>query len=142
MTVVRKARPADAPSLAEMNYEFNRVRRRPSAIARSLSSRNEIVLAATVDGEAAGFACGRTYGSFCYPEPQAELTELYVRQRYRRMGIATRLCRAVEAEAARRGAIEIHLLTNVRNRRARALYRKLGYAAKRHADYAKRIGPG
>lgn len=139
MLTVRRARASDASSLSVLNEEFNKVRMKPTAIARRLSNMGEIVLVAQYKSETVGFACGQVYDSICYPGPQAELTELYVRKEFRRLEAATRLCRMIESEAGRRKAVEIHLLTNVRNAKARGLYEKLGYKAERHVDYGKRI---
>jgi ribosomal protein S18 acetylase RimI-like enzyme len=139
MLSIRKARASDASTLADLNNEFNHVRMAPSAIVRKLSNKNEITLLAQFGVDIVGFACAQIYGSICYPEPQTELTELFVIKEFRRMGIATRLCRTIESEAARRNALEIHLLTNRRNAHARALYESLGYKAKNDLVYAKDI---
>ena len=55
------------------------------------------------------------------------LSSLAVCPRYRKRGIAKRLCRAAEAEARRWGYNEVLLKVERDNRRARNLYRVLGY---------------
>ena len=74
-------------------------------------------------GETVGFACAvsRNAGA-------AELTELYVRPRARRSGVATALVRAV-LEAA--GADYVHVAVGVDNEPARAFYERLGFQPER-----------
>ena len=51
----------------------------------------EIVCIAYIGGIAAGFICGQLFKSMCYSVNYAEITELYVREEYRRYGIVTKL---------------------------------------------------
>ena len=136
---IRRARASDAKALSDLNYEFNQVRMKASVVVRKLHSKREIVLVALFDRVIVGFACGQIYDSVCYPQPQAELTELFVRREFRRNGIATQLCRMIETEAGLRKAVDIHLLTNRKNSNARALYGSLGYRAKNDVVHAKDI---
>lgn len=54
--------------------------------------------------------------------------DLVVHPEHRRRGIAIALVRFVIDEAKRRGILRLTLLTDLRNDRAQALYRKLGFA--------------
>jgi ribosomal protein S18 acetylase RimI-like enzyme len=57
-----------------------------------------------------------------------EVQDVYVREELRRRGIATRLTRAVEREASKRGHGRVSLSVGIGNAAARALYERLGYA--------------
>jgi ribosomal protein S18 acetylase RimI-like enzyme len=72
-------------------------------------------------GAVVGGAVGRTWGECC------ELQQLWVDERYRRRGVATRLVRLFEARAAARGCCTFYLETF--SFQAPALYRRLGYEA-------------
>lgn len=57
----------------------------------------------------------------------AFLTELFVRRRARRQGVASAVLRSISAEAANLGVHAIHLMVRPENGAAVALYRKAGY---------------
>eukprot|EP00967_Tisochrysis_lutea_P000944 scaffold1241_cov25-Tisochrysis_lutea.AAC.2 len=59
--------------------------------------------------------------------PRPLLSNLVVDRSYRRRGIAKRLCKAAEAAAKEWGYGEVYLKVEKDNRKARSLYRKLGY---------------
>ncbi len=54
--------------------------------------------------------------------------DLRVHERVQRRGIGARLCRLAEARCAADGVDTLYLSVNATNRRARELYRKLGYS--------------
>lgn len=58
----------------------------------------------------------------------ASLEDLVVLPGYRGKGVATALLRFVVAEAKKLGVLRLTLLTDKQNKRAQALYRKLGFA--------------
>jgi len=58
--------------------------------------------------------------------PHLELEHLVVREDYKRLGIATELCRALE-EKTKRKKVNITAGTLVRNKRALKFYKKLGF---------------
>ena len=127
LTRVRFANPQDATCLAKMNSVFNRQLMDAKTIRKKIRSGLELVLVAEIDDHIAGFACAQFFDSFCYANPYAELTELFVEATHRRRGIAVALVRQMEEELAKRGASHIHILTGARNGPARALYERLGY---------------
>ena len=141
---VRKAAESDAQALYILNREFNGAEGTSTAegIARSLRENPaETVLLALADGVPAGFACGQVHTSMCYPGAPGELTELYVREAYRRRGIASRLLSALEAEFRGRSIPELLLVTGTANEAARAFYESRGYYATSHVIYLKLLNP-
>lgn len=122
---LRLASRRDAKSLSEMNYEFNKVAIGEAAINLKLSRGHEIVAIAEQDRGTIAFACAQVYDSFCYKTLQAELTELYVRNGFRRNGIGSGLIRFMEDQIAKRHGRHIHILTGSLNRSAQTLYRRI-----------------
>jgi GNAT superfamily N-acetyltransferase len=62
-----------------------------SDIVESLNKSTELVAVAVNNDKIVGFACAQRFDSFCYNEPQAEITELYVEEAARKKGVATLL---------------------------------------------------
>lgn len=128
----RLARPEDASALTRLNAAFNGdTGVTPEDVRRSLLTRPEVVVIAEADGEAAGFCCAQVHHSFCYPAPVAEVTEMYVDERFRRRGCAAGMLAFLEEHLRAAHAVdELHLLTGTGNRAAQAAYRRAGFAAK------------
>jgi ribosomal protein S18 acetylase RimI-like enzyme len=136
MITTRLATVEDAAILARLNQAFNEVSEPPELLAKRLADprRVETSILAEV-GEApesvrvAGFACVRIVPCVLYDEPHAELTELYVEQAYRRLGVGRALVAHAERLAHEAGATRLILLTGFDNAEAQAFYRALGYVA-------------
>jgi ribosomal protein S18 acetylase RimI-like enzyme len=128
--LVRPATAADAQELARLNIAFNGGDQTAEQLARRLADpqRVETPLVAFVDERAVGFAALRLVPCVFYPEPHAELTELYVEAAYRRRGVARALVALAERLAIAGGARELLVLTDFDNHAAQALYRSLGFA--------------
>lgn len=140
--IVRKALPGDAEMLCELNREFNGADGTSDAEGIRLSLQSnaiETVFLALADGVPAGFACGQVHHSMCYPYAPGELTELYVREQFRRRGIAGRLLEGLEEEFRAQGISELLLVTGGGNEAARAFYESRGYHATRHVIYLKEL---
>ncbi len=99
-----------------------------AAIARRLvrAETHETVVVAEVAGRLAGFASLRVTNSLD-PTPYAELTELFVENESRRLGVASRLVRYLEGIARERGASHVVVLTGQTNAEAQAFYRSAQY---------------
>jgi ribosomal protein S18 acetylase RimI-like enzyme len=119
----------DAPAIARLNLLFNEVDESPEAIAARMDDTNrvETVILAKVDGEAIGFALVRVVPTVLYSTPHAELTELYVMEKFRQRGIASDLIAFAEKVAVQKGARSILVQTGDDNLPALALYKKHGY---------------
>lgn len=139
---VRLARISDAPALHEMNGEFNgEGLSTPESIAESLArNENEVVVCAATETEAVGFCCFQIKKSMCYEEASAELAEMYVREKYRRMGVAKKMIELGEKYCAEKfGAKSFTVLTGKENFAAQALYKSIGYAQEDEIMLAKEI---
>lgn len=127
---VRVATAEDAADLARLNAAFNGASEPAEALAARLAdpARTEMALLAQVEGRAVGFAGLRLSPGLFYPEPRAELTELYVDPEHRRQGVGRTLTAYAEQLARAAGATELFVLTGFDNAEALALYRELGFA--------------
>jgi ribosomal protein S18 acetylase RimI-like enzyme len=126
---VRKVSAVEAADLARLNRAFNGVDEPVEALAARLRVAEGVEAAylAYVGETAVGFACLRLIPSVCDPDPQAELTELYVEPEFRRRGIAAQLVRHVEDLARAAGAQWMTIRVSPKNQAAQSLYRALGY---------------
>ena len=80
-------------------------------------------------GEAVGMAiCFEGFSTFS-AKPIVNIHDLYVREEYRRQGVAKALFAAVEEQAKAIGACRVTLEVRQDNEKAQALYRSLGYGA-------------
>lgn len=119
----------DATAIAKLNLLFNEVDESAEAIAARMSDPNcvETVILANVDDDVVGFALVCVTPSVLYSTPHAELTELYVMEKFRQRGIASGLIAFAEQVAAQKGARSILVQTGDDNLPALALYKKLNY---------------
>lgn len=136
---VRFANENDLNELYMLNEEFNGVSTASQQTTKCLSDSSELIVIAYIDGGAAGFACAQSYTSFCYNEPQGEITEMYVREVYRRKGIATSMIACLEKGLHARGVRSIKILTGKENERAIKTYENAGYLIKSEAVLQKRL---
>ena len=128
--MIRIAEPSDSQQLHELNREFNEVEDiTPNDILESINSNDhEIVVVAEEDGILAGFVCVQIKRSFCYTDCTPEITEVYVREQYRRKRIAAEMIRFAEEHCRREFPVhKFELLTGEDNDSAKALYRNLNY---------------
>ncbi|MBL8046481.1 MAG: GNAT family N-acetyltransferase [Anaerolineales bacterium] len=126
---VRPAEITDAAELARLNVAFNGGSEPAAALAQRLQDprRVETPLLAEVAGRVVGFAAVRVVPSVFYPEPRAELTELYVEPEYRRLGVARALVAEAEILARQLSANSLVVLTGDDNAPALKLYQALGF---------------
>jgi ribosomal protein S18 acetylase RimI-like enzyme len=128
--VPRIAGQGDTSELARMNKLFNEVDEPAGHYAARMQNPRcvDIPILAEIDGRSAGFANLRLLPQLWYAEPYAEVTELYVEENFRRLGVGRTLITYAEKLAREGGAQEIFILTGVENHAARSLYRNLGYS--------------
>ena len=146
---VRAAGPADAELVAVLMSEFNailgadslpealafapeHVNVSASQMARRLEAMSGIETAyvAWLDSEPAGLACLRLCPNIGQDAPYAELTQLYVRERFQRRGVGAALVAEVERIAMAAGATAMHIITARNNNDGpQAFYSVLGYHA-------------
>jgi len=127
--VIRQATPADAAAVAQLNHLFNGVPLDVPGVALRIErcTATERIFLAEVDGLAVGFLSLWLFPIVCFPDPYAEVSELYVCEGYRREGVGRALmCEAIEV-ARLEGAAELKINTGFRNSAAQHLYSSLGF---------------
>ena len=126
---VRTATIEDMAVLAQLNAEFNGSSDPPEHLARRFSVPFcvEQILLAELDGNVVGFAALRIVSSVLYSDPHGELTELFVQESYRRLGVGRELLLLAEDIAKKKGVTELFILTDASNQAAQSLYRSMGY---------------
>ena len=127
---IRLANKNDAVKIFELNEEFNGKGQNTIHHIRELLEINkqEIVCIAEVNGVIAGFCCAQIIKSVCYSSMHAELTELFIKESFRRKGLARELIMYVEDVCLKQyGICKFQLLTGNDNIPAQKLYGSLGY---------------
>jgi ribosomal protein S18 acetylase RimI-like enzyme len=142
MLDVRRAASADVDAIAPLFDAYRRfygqapdLEGARAFVGDRLARGESVVLLATLDGEAAGFV--QLYPSFSSVAMRRQwiLNDLFVTQPARRRGVGLALMRAAEALAREDGARGISLGTMKANRKAKALYEKVGYQMDVDFDY-------
>lgn len=139
--IVRSAALEDAQALFNLNMAFNGEDISLEYIADSIRSNDrELVFLAECDGKTVGFCCVQLKKSFCYNVDTAEITEMYVDEKYRRRGIGKTLIEFAEKICKERyNPGKFMLLTGQTNLTAQALYRSCGYEIDSEVLFAKRV---
>lgn len=138
---VRLASVTDAEELSRLNQVFNGGDKRPpNRIMESLKVNNELIAVAEIMGKVVGFGCAQSFYSFCYEEPQGEITELYVEEAARRRGIAGAIIYCLEEHLRERGVKSVKVLTGNRNDAAIKTYEHCNYVIDDELMLMKRIG--
>lgn len=129
--LVRDAHEDDAQVLSQLLTEFTHLTVTAAQIHQRLvrSQGVEHPLVAELDGQVVGFASLRLLNYLGEDAPYAEISELFVLERYRRRGIARLLMIEMEVRARAAGASSLAVLTAADNDTAVALYHALGYQA-------------
>lgn len=136
MTTVRVAELADADLVGGLLFEFNEEFETAGPTAaefgerfqRLLAMREVLVLLAEDGSAARGFAYATYRPSPYYDGPVGYLEELYVRPGVRGRGIGAELMAALLADAAARGAGEIHIGVDEIDDGARRFYERHGFS--------------
>lgn len=125
----RTATIEDMAVLAQLNAEFNGSSDTPEHLASRFSNPFcvEQILLAEVDGLVVGFAALRIVPYVLYSAPHGELTELFVQESYRRLGVGRTLLLLAEAIAKKKGVTELLILTDASNQAAQSFYKSMGY---------------
>ena len=140
--MVRIATVQDAEQLEILNNEFNGEGETTlDRIRESLAgNEQELVFIDEANGELTGFVCVQLKKSFCYDEYMPEITEVYVKPRYRRCGVARSMIAYAEEYCKQHYPLhKFELLTGAQNDVARIAYAKLGYCEDADLHLAKRF---
>ncbi|MCL1858993.1 MAG: GNAT family N-acetyltransferase [Oscillospiraceae bacterium] len=137
--IIRKADICDIPDLIKLNDEFNGPGVTLDWMKDSLmNSKNEVVFIAAVNDMVVGFICGIFWQSICYAEGfQGIIMELFVNEKYRRKGLATKLVQALEKEFVNLNVSEVTLVTPITNTIGRYFYENCGYSDEKEMKYRK-----
>ena len=130
---VRMANENDAERLFVLNEELNGkdLNSVKDIIETIKNNKQEIIIVSEFKGLIVGFCCAQIIKSICYFNDNAEITELYVQELYRRKGIASKLIKYMENHCIKEyGIKDFHLLTGGKNISAQKLYESLGYKIK------------
>ncbi|MBD5488658.1 MAG: GNAT family N-acetyltransferase [Lachnospiraceae bacterium] len=140
--MTRLATYEDAEQLELLNNEFNGPGETTLENIRNslLHNAQEFVVVEQIDGELAGFICVQLKRSFCYDEYMAEITEVYVKEKYRRKGIAKNMISFAEEYCIKHYPFhKIELLTGKENTVAQIVYDRLGYKDDSEMHLSKRF---
>ena len=95
----------------------------------------EEVYIAEDDNHLVGFVTIQVTYSFYTSRPVVEITGIFVRREYRKIGVASSLLEIVKKRCEEMNAIELLLRVNRNNHPALACYRKNGLAEADHYEY-------
>ena len=140
--MVRIATVQDAAQLEILNNEFNGEGETTLDNIRSSLANNkqEVIVVDEQNGELTGFVCVQLKKSFCYDDYMPEITEVYVKLRYRRNGIARAMITYAEEYCKSHYPLhKFELLTGTENDDAQSVYAKLGYSEDGELHLAKRL---
>ena len=156
---IREVTAEDAPTAATLFSEFNALVGAdglpdseaflsentdvvPASMARRLEAISEVEKAwlAEVDGKPAGLICLRLVPYIGQEVPFAEVTQLFVREAFKRQGVGASLVAFAEHVAIRAGATCVHIITSDDNLDAQAFYRAQGYTMP-GVEFVKHLSP-
>jgi ribosomal protein S18 acetylase RimI-like enzyme len=132
---IRQASLQDAAALADLIEAFTNNKSSVSytvtsdVAAERLTSLESLqsVFVAELASEVVGFVGLRVSPSLDQEVPYAEVTELYVRPKARRRGIALALMAEAEKAAVAAGATSVHLIAHREDHEAISFYDRAGY---------------
>lgn len=138
MMSLLKVSESDAEDIFEMASELSMSfdvagKHELSDFLRVLKDDETIFLIARIANVAFGYLYGNTHYAFYAAQNVAWIEELYVKEEYRRNGVATSLLKHAEQIANERKAV----LISVATRRAEQFYERSGY--QRSAHYFRKL---
>jgi ribosomal protein S18 acetylase RimI-like enzyme len=138
--LVRLVNISDAKNLYLLNKEFNGDHiATEEDITVSLLNTKEIVMAALYNEDMLGFICGNISRSMCHKTAHGEIGELFVSERYRKLGIGRKLIEAMELYFKQNDISIVTLYTSNNNLIAQQFYKRCGYNEKQRIEYRRNI---
>lgn len=137
----RIADKSDIDALFELNELFNGIGcTTKEQLSESIqNNKQEAVFVASAGDIAVGFCCVQLFKSMCYYLNYAEITELFIKEEYRKKGVATALMTHVEEYFKGQNICCCQLFTGAHNNIAQTFYEKIGYKRSNELMYRKRI---
>ncbi|BAK46167.1 MAG: ribosomal protein S18-alanine N-acetyltransferase [Lachnospiraceae bacterium] len=120
--ILRGMRESDAAQAAELEAACFSMPWSEQGFLEGMRSENTIFCAAEAEGRLAGY-CGLYTAA-----DEGEITNVAVREDFRRRGIGRMLIREIQKQAARRGIRSIYLEVRESNTAAQAVYEKTGFS--------------
>lgn len=124
---VKLATTDDLENLFALNVLFENETTKERMLASIQENDQQVTCIAFIGDVAVGYCTGFIVKSLCYSEDRADVEALFVREEYRKRGIASMLMNQFEKEIVRRGVNHFHLTIHRKNAAALRLYRSLGY---------------
>ena len=119
--VIRRMQPEDLPKVCEIEKENFSLPWSEKSFLESMERNDTVFLTALVDGEIAGYV-----GCYCIAG-EGEITNVAVRDSYRRMGIGGKLLEKLYEEGAALDCKEFFLEVRESNEAAIGLYSRQGF---------------
>lgn len=124
----RKARIGDIQVLEELFLEFsNWDIDRKKSLHEVIDDPNGILLVAEYNNQVVGFIHQVFFMDPLHAGHNSDITNLFVKEKFRRKGIASSLVQKAIEDAKRREVVEIHVTTRESNQKAINFYQELGF---------------
>ena len=140
--MIRIATVNDSEQLSILNDEFNGEGETSIDNIRNslINNKQEIVIVADENDMLVGFVCVQLKKSFCYDDYMPEITEVYVKEAYRKRGVASKMITFGESYCSKNYPLhKYELLIGKQNFVAQSVYSKLGYIDDKELHLSKRV---
>ncbi|MGD8565272.1 MAG: GNAT family N-acetyltransferase [Candidatus Bathyarchaeota archaeon] len=125
---IRKARKEDIQVLEELFLEFSSWNLdRQKSLHKVIDDPNGILLVAEYNDQVVGFIHQVFFMDPLHAGHNSDITNLFVKEKFRRKGIASSLVQKALEDAKRRKVVEIHVTTRKNNLKAINFYQELGF---------------
>ena len=126
--IIRKARIEDVQVLEELFLEFSNWNiDRKKSLHKVIDDPNGILLVAEYNNQVVGFIHQVFFMDPLHAGHNSDITNLFVKEKFRRKGIASSLVQKAIEDAKRREVVEIHVTTRESNQKAINFYQELGF---------------
>ena len=128
MATIRKARMEDVKILEALFLEFSNWNlNRQKSLHEVIDDPNGILLVAEYNDQVVGLIHQVFFIDPLHAGHNSNITNLFVKEKFRRKGIASSLVQRAIEEAKRRKVVEIHVTTRKDNLKAINFYQELGF---------------
>jgi len=129
MINIRLAKETDAEKLYEMCILFNNsvTANTIQGVVNYLQKKDVIVCMAETESSAIGFITGCIENNMSFGSPIGTISELFVREEFRRIGVAKQLFESIEQAFLKKGVNRFRVFTTMDNTNAVKFYNNQGY---------------